>query len=264
MDVEQIQTAYQACVAGGIVLTTTGGLGMWFFGRQEKKKLQLELAAAREKINALQKSCTELQQQIDAQAEMEIERGEVIEPVFEVIAAEPAPKPVDVSLPRPTPAMVKIPASSWAGASVLDSLIEAEEEPHLPTPAASSALAKPQRATMVSILRKHAGRGMTIRALEGDNAGLDFARELKAVFEEAGWNVPVVESFAYANPPAGLFITAGAFASPEETIIPHEALAAAGCEVSRCADSNLKSENAVLLVGTAPWMAATAGFAARA
>lgn len=262
MDVEQIQTAYQACVAGGIVLTTTGGLGMWFFGRQEKKKLQLELAAAHEKIAALQKSCTELQQQIDAQAETEIERGELIEPVFEVIAAEPAPKPVDVSLPRPTPAMVKIPASSWAGASVLDSLIEAEEEP---APAAAhSALAKPQRATMVSILRKHVGRGITIRALEGDNAGLDFARELKAVFEEAGWNVPTVESFAYANPPAGLFITAGAFASPEETIIPHEALAAAGCEVSRCADSNLKTENAVLLVGTAPWMAATAGFAARA
>ena len=78
--------------------------------------------------------------------------------------------------------------------------------------------------------------------MDGDSTGFEFARALKEAFVEAGWRVDGVDQVARVNPPSGLLITSGASSSPEETIIPHEALTSAGYEVSRCVDSNLKGD----------------------
>lgn len=243
----------------GFIFTGVGGYGLYYLSRagseRESRRVSTE-AEFHAKLSALQKENGELQERL----RLSEDRARAIEPVEVLLehvsrqSAKAAPQPAPAR--RPLPAAVKVPPPpglvDWAGASLLEEMIElsAAAEPERAPAPSKTVLGARQRAAIIAVLRKHSGRTIAIHSVDGDSAGFEFARELKEAFVEAGWRVDGVDQVGYVNPPAGLLITSGASSSPEETIIPHEALATAGLDVYRGVDSNAKSQTAVLLVGT--------------
>ena len=252
MDNESLHTLSAASTLLGVILTGLGGLGLYRASQQAApaqpaapKRDDSGEAGLRARLAELRKSNMELQQRLAAyEGEKRPEKKPAVKPAA---SAEPAdskefPRPVPVKTPPP-PALAE-----WAGASLLDEMIESSS-PAAQEPAGHSGLNERQRRTITAILRKYADHGIAIHSVAEDAAGFNLAWGLKAAFVEAGWRVEDIEQVPYANPPAGLYITSGPAASPEDAIIPHEALVTAGFEVSRCVDSNLKGGKTVLLVG---------------
>ena len=249
MDTESLHTLSSALLGLGVVFTGVGGgFGLYYFSRAARDAEQAHCSAEaelRKKLAGLQKTNEELRERLQgAEQEHANEPGKPAadEPARSEPARIPAnrPQPVPVKTPPP-PGLVE-----WAGASILEEMIESS---FAMEPPANDGLSDKQRLAITGILREYKGRSITIHSVSGNEKSFDFAWALKAIFLEAGWNVDGVELVPYANPPAGLFITSGTSSPPEDAIIPQEALTTAGFEVSRCVDSNLKSEKTVLLVG---------------
>lgn len=252
MDTESLHTLSAAVLGLGVVVTGLGGFGLYYSSRAERGGGAPQRASTenelRAKLAGLQRANEELQERLRLARQEREKQPE--QPAARTPARnDPAqtsfagrPLPIAVKTPPP-PALVE-----WAGSPLLEEMIESSIAAE---PAGRAVLSERQRLTITGILCKYTDRSIAIHSVAGDDAGFNFAWALKAAFVEAGWRVAGVEQVPYANPPAGLFITSGAASSPEEAIIPHEALTTAGFAVSRCVDSNLKGDKTVLLVGAA-------------
>lgn len=253
MDTESLQTLSAASILIGVILAGLGGLGLYRIGRTvgtqqpAAPKNDPGEADLRARLTELRKTNVELQERLavhEGDKTPAKKSATVPKPAAKTestASAKEFPRPVPVKTPPP-PALAE-----WAGASLLDEMIETSVVQQ--EPGGHSALSERQRRTITAILRKYAGHAITIHSVTDDNAGFNLAWALKAAFAEAGWRVEGFEQVPYTSPPAGLFITSGPTAAPENAIIPHEALITAGFEVSRCVDSNLKGGKTVLLVG---------------
>ncbi len=245
MDTESLQTLSAGVLGLGVIFAALGGFGLLYSVRSTRHMAEsAAIDALRVKLAALQKSNEELRERL---------RLTEPEPGKQPAAAgakEPEVKsPVSSAAGQLGPAPAGQPPAGWAGASFLEEMIEAS----IATENASQTpLSEKQHTTITRILGKYGGRTIAVHTVAGDDGGFQLAEALKAAFAEAGWRVEGIEQVPYANPPAGLFITSGAESSPEDAIIPHEALTTAGFQVSRCADSNLKGDKTVLLVGATP------------
>lgn len=250
MDPQSLHTLFAVILAIGVALAALGGLGLERFNRLSAAAKESRRGAGEAellaKIHALQKEIEELEAGLRAFERKEREAGNAAAQQ----TAAPPPQSISQTPPEPIPVRTSPPPlAGWAGESLLEEMIVSSITD---APQGLTGVTDNQRLTMTGILRKYANRSIAIHSVAGDEAGFNLAWALKAAFVEAGWRVEGVEQVAYANPPAGLFITSGNSSPPEEAIIPHEALAAAGFDVSRCVDSNLKGANAVLLVGVGP------------
>ena len=240
-------------MALGLVFTGLGGCGLYYFSRPAEGENSPRPSPAeddlRTKLAASETANEELQERLRFAEENDEPAIETQEFVLEPVARKPA-----AAVPaRPTPAAVKIappPALvEWASSSLLEDLIESSIAPE---PEDSGPLNIHQRLAITGVLRNYTGgHTIAIHSVDGDSAGFEFARALKDAFAEAGWHVDGVDQVAFANPPAALLITPGTASSPEETIIPHEALATAGFDVYREVNTNSRSQKTVLLVGAA-------------
>jgi len=249
MDTQSLHTLFTAVLAFGILLAGLGGFGLQYFSRLSAAGKESRRAAGEgellSKIYALQKEIEELEAALRAS-----DRTEPGKPAVSEAAAPTPSQGVFQSPPEPIPVRTSPPPlAGWAGESLLEEMIVSSIAD---TPQGHPTVSDNQRRMITGILRKYADRSIAIHSVAGDDAGFNLAWALKAAFVEAGWRVEGVEQVAYANPPAGLFITSGTASSPEEAIIPHDALTTAGFEVSRCVDSNLKGAKTVLLVGIGP------------
>lgn len=233
MNTESLHTLSAAVLVLGVVFTGAGGFGLYHFSRAGGKRESGHAGVEdqlRAKLSALQKENDDLRERLRVSESKSAAAPERTVPA--AVTAPPPPAPAD-----------------WAGDSLLEELIETTAPATPPAEPKVSVLGEAVRAAIMEVLKEYPGRGIAIHSVDGDSAGFEYARALKEAFVEAGWRVDGVDQVANANAPAGILITPGLSSSPEETIIPHEALATAGLDVYRGVNTDRRSQKTVLLVG---------------
>ena len=260
MNTEWLQSLSAAILMLGIVFAGLGGVGTYYFSHKAARENE-EKSVTKEKelsawIKTLEHTNEELRTQGTSPSEVtlyQLQQPDLTEPKHEP-AVQPGPTPGEaitkaiqeqVAKPSPTVQPVRVQAP------VLISSIGTRAAS--PAPAAQTpVLTEKQYQEIVDVLRKHAGKTITICSAGTNPRGMDFALSLKSTFEKAGWHVEGVKQIASPKLIVGLNLSAGTFPSPEGLVAAYMALTGAGLNVSQQLDSKLTGGQAQLTVGTMP------------
>jgi len=256
MGTESLQSLCTIIMVIGFVFTGLGGAGAYYFSHASRYEADLKRIVQEKewntKVSALQKTNGELRQRLDLLETMpastgvtqaRLEQSKALHTQESNTALHGGTIPV-------SPAKASAPpiagATEWSEGPSLEDMVAAAASP---APKKNSGLNDKQREEMSKVLRKHAGRAISIHSVAGDSSGLEFAESLRREFMSAGWHVGNVSQVAYAKPPVGLYVSTETFPSPQEVIVTYQALTAAGLNVSQQLDPKMNGQKAVLLVG---------------
>lgn len=249
MNAEWLQSICAAVLLAGLVFAGLGGLGTYYFGlKSEREKVAREVAheqQLRDRVSFLAQTNERLNNPLPPIAEL------IQEQPVELKKTEPAPAP-KLAPPAPVPAVRPVATTVKVAAPPLGNVVQTSTtELADSVPLAGRNVNEKQRQQILSILRRHPGKTITICASDTDPEGLAFANKLKGTFVEAGWKVDGIKTVPAAKTSAGLSVAAGTFPSPEGLVATYQALTKAGYSVNQQLDSHLTASQAELIVGAA-------------
>lgn len=181
MTFENLQVVSQVAILAGVIITALGGYGSYHYGSKIQERKDLASSKTEEELG------TKIQQLLDGNNTLQ----EQLKP-FEELAAQIHP--------------------TLQGQEALSQLRKdlgslQERAAALENQAAPRLLSDAQRQGFAAALQGHAQTEVTVNATLGDQEGVQFANHLKAMLEEAGWQVHGVNQVVYTNPIQGLWIS---------------------------------------------------------